>query len=86
MVEQTGPEAPEVVTHPNVCPCGRNLHIWQNPWNHEPGCPMTPSRISDDAVLAADAEVESALLTLDAATERYRDALDAREAIERTDR
>lgn len=34
-------------------------------------------------VLAADAEVESALLALDAATERYRDALDARVAIER---
>jgi hypothetical protein len=28
---------------PPTCACGLNLNIWQNPWNHEPGCLMRPA-------------------------------------------
>lgn len=37
-------DAPCIKAHERVpvCPCGRNLHIWQNPWNHAAGCSMQP--------------------------------------------
>jgi hypothetical protein len=38
-----------------VCACGLNLSIWQNPWNHRRGCPMQPA---PDALAAARAEGE----------------------------
>lgn len=29
------------------CPCGLNLNIWQNSWNHWPGCSMQPAAVPD---------------------------------------
>ena len=40
-----------------TCACGKNLHIWQNPWNHADGCPMTPVTASETEV-AADAALD----------------------------
>ena len=31
-----------------VCPCGLNLDIWQNDWNHQAGCPMRPVEQTND--------------------------------------